>query len=340
MAPINEDLPGATPSTRARSAGPRGEVPRWLVIGGSTAALTLLVALLRFAIDLLGLVFLLVLVGFSLRALSDWLADGDSVSGWSVTAVVLSVFGTFAIGLWLFDGRDMARSTVIERRLPVVLTRAIDWAESHGWGRRVLLPGGPIDRMARREGAGPSAAQVTAPASPGAPDSRSAATETLAAGKTPQGQGSQAGTTRTAPRRRERIRMRGVEAEASERAEGSGTASPASPENDSGAQAPLVRTAIHLESTQPAARVGTSVRLVATVSADAAARPPTGMVVFRSGDEVLGSARLALQDGAATASLVVLRLQVGSHAVTAEYLGQDGFDGSRSPVLTQLVTRN
>jgi hypothetical protein len=315
-------------------------VPRWLVIGGSTAALTLLVALLRFAIDLLGLVFLLVLVGFSLRALSDWLADSDSVSGWSVTAVVLSVFGTFAIGLWLFDGRDMARSTAIERRLPVVLTRAIDWAESHGWGRRVLLPGGPIDRMARRETAGPAPAQITAPANPAASNSRSAAPEKLAAGKTTQGKGPQVSTTRTAQRRRERIRMRGAEAEAAQRAEGSETASPASPGSGRAVPAPLVRTAINLESTQPAARVGTSVRFVATVSADDAARPPTGMVVFRSGDEVLGSARLALQDGAAIASLVVLRLPVGSHAVTAEYLGQDGFEGSRSPVLTQHVTRN
>ena len=304
-------------------------MPRWLVVGGATAALTLLLALLRFAIDLLGVVFLLVLAGFSLRALSDWLADGDSVSGWSVVAVVLSVFGTFAVGLWLFDGRDAARSSVIERRLPVVLTRAIDWAEGQGWGRRVLLPGGPIDRMAQRETASAGPAQVggstTAQASGGGRPA-SAATRPGPAADAPQPRVKTA-----APRRRERIRVRAPEAEGAVNA---GPAQATSP----GAAQPLTQTATHLASTQPSARVGTSVRLVATVSATGAARPK-GMVVFRNGDEVLGSALLRPQDGEAIASLVVLRLPVGAHLVSAEYLGQDGFDGSRSAVLTQVVTR-
>jgi hypothetical protein len=308
--------------------GPRGEVPRWLVIGGATAALTLLLALLRFAIDLLGVVFLLVLVGFSLRALSDWLADGDSVSGWSIIAVVLSVCGTFAVGLWLFDGRDAARRSVIERRLPVVLTRAIDWAEGQGWGRRILLPGGPIDRMARRETAGAGPAQVggSPPAQAAEPRPAAAASRPAPAADAPQPRAKTA-----APRRRDRIRVRSAEAE------GAVNAGPAQATSLGTAQ-PLTKTATHLASTQPSARVGTSVRLVATVSGTAAA-PPTGMVVFRNGDEVLGSARLALQDGEASASLVVLRLPVGAHLVSAEYLGQDGFEDSRSAVLAQVVTR-
>ena len=56
------------------------EVPRWLAVLGLTAALTLLVALLRYAIDLLGVVFLIIFVGFSIRTISDWLTEGESVS--------------------------------------------------------------------------------------------------------------------------------------------------------------------------------------------------------------------------------------------------------------------
>ena len=330
MARSNEQSSAAPAvTTQGRSGEPRGEVPRWLVIGGATAALTLLLALLRFAIDLLGVVFLLVLAGFSLRALSDWLADGDSVSGWSILAVLLSVFGTFAVGLWLFDGRAAARSSVIERRLPVVLTRAIDWAEAQGWGRRVLLPGGPIDRMARREAASPAPAQAGETATAHASGARPGATAPRAgeAATAPQLRVKTA-----APRRRERIRVRSAEAEAamSAGAEHAPSLRPAQP---------LTQTATELTSTQPSARVGTSVRLVATVSAATAAAPPKGTVVFRTGDEVLGSAMLGVQDGEAMASLIVLRLAVGTHLVSAEYLGQDGFDGSRSAVLTQVVTR-
>jgi hypothetical protein len=338
MARSDEQSPARSAGTYGgRAQDARGDASRWLLVGGVTAALILFLALLRFAIDLLGVVFLLVLVGFSLRALSDWLADGDSISGWSITAVILSVFATFAIGLWLFDGRDLARSSVIERRLPVVLTRAIDWAEERGWGRRVLLPGGPIDRMARRETAGPAPAHAAAPT--GSPEAGPAAAppSSSVSANQPSGPARPA-----AARRRERIRLRPPEAEAAEGPAGGDTMGV----DDAGtssrlrsAASPLVQTQTRLTTTQPSARVGTSVRLTATVTAITQGEPPTGVVVFRNGDEVLGSARLELEHGEAAASLVVLRLAVGTHTITAEYVGQDPFDGSRSALLRQAVTR-
>ena len=133
-----------------RSARTGDALPRWLFIAGVTAGVALALVLLRFAIDLLGLVLLLVLVGFSIRALSDWLSDDDSVSGWSLLAVGLSLAGTIFVGLWLFDVKQIDATGAIQRRLPSVLTRSIDWAERRGWGQRILLPAG--EREARAKG--------------------------------------------------------------------------------------------------------------------------------------------------------------------------------------------
>ena len=93
------------------------DVPRWLVVLGMAAACTLLVALLRYAIDLLGVVFLIILVGFSIRAVSDWLTEGESVSAWALAAVFAGLFGTAMVGFWLFGSRDVTTGA-LERGLP------------------------------------------------------------------------------------------------------------------------------------------------------------------------------------------------------------------------------
>ena len=106
------------------------DVPRWLVILGLVAGLTLLVALLRYAVDLLGVVFVIILVGFAIRALSDWLTEGESVSGWAMSALSLGLMGTVLVGLWLFNSRDLA-SEPCRSACPGRFS-----ARCRGWSRR------------------------------------------------------------------------------------------------------------------------------------------------------------------------------------------------------------
>src|SRR5262245_6870280 len=113
------------------------EVPRWLVILGLTAALTLFVALLRYAIDLLGVVFLIIFVGFSIRTISDWLTEGESVSPLALCAVVSGLAGTAFVVMWLFSSNPALDG--LESRLPAPVVASINWLESRGWGHRVLV---------------------------------------------------------------------------------------------------------------------------------------------------------------------------------------------------------
>ena len=103
------------------------EVPRWLVVLALTAALTLLIALLRFAIDLLGVVFLIIFVGFSIRTLSDWLTEGESVSMWALAAVGSGLGGTTLVVMWLFGANSIDG---IESRFRPPWSR-----RSTGWNR-------------------------------------------------------------------------------------------------------------------------------------------------------------------------------------------------------------
>ena len=108
------------------------DVPRWLVDPRAwSPGLTLLVALLRYAIDLLGVVFVIILVGFAIRALSDWLTEGESVSGWAMSALSLGLMGTVLVGLWLFNSRDLAVRDPADAP-----ARARSSARCRGWSRR------------------------------------------------------------------------------------------------------------------------------------------------------------------------------------------------------------
>ena len=138
------------------------DVPRWLVVLGIAAACTLLVALLRYAIDLLGVVFLIILVGFYIRAFSDWLTEGESVSAWALVAVLAGLFGTVLVGLWLFGSRDMTTGA-LERGLPTPVLAVSDWFEAHGWGQRVLLGGGGSPTAPSRPGTSAVPSSASAP---------------------------------------------------------------------------------------------------------------------------------------------------------------------------------
>src|SRR6185295_211492 len=80
---------------------PSDDLPPWAFILVVVVSLTLFLALLRYAIDLLGVVFLIILVGFSIRTAGDWLTENESVSAWAVTAVSTGLIGTMLVGLWV-----------------------------------------------------------------------------------------------------------------------------------------------------------------------------------------------------------------------------------------------
>ena len=126
-------------------------------------------ALLRYAIDLLGVVFVIILVGFAIRALSDWLTEGESVSGWAMSALSLGLMGTVLVGLWLFNSRDIA-SEALQNRLPGPIQRTVSWLEAQGWGQRVLLPG--ASASGALAGGGPAESGGGAGAPPPPPPTR------------------------------------------------------------------------------------------------------------------------------------------------------------------------
>src|SRR5213594_123262 len=93
-------------------------------------------------------------------------------------------------------------------------------------------------------------------------------------------------------------------------------------------------TSTSLTSTPNPSTTGQAVTLTATVSAVAPATGvPTGIITFRYGATVLGTATLV--NG--SASLSISTLAAGSHPLTAVYSGSPSFLGSTSPVVTQAV---
>jgi hypothetical protein len=326
------------------------DVPRWLVVLGMVAACTLLVALLRYAIDLLGVVFLIILVGFSIRAVSDWLTEGESVSAWALAAVFAGLFGTVLVGFWLFGSRDMTTGA-LERGLPPRVLAVADWFEAHGWGQRVLLGGGggPTAPSTPRTSAAPLSASAPSgggvspraePQSPLARASRAFGAESSSRGRKPASQagGGEAEAATTSPS--------GSSVRRSPAPSGGATptqdaASPA-PVSDPVAQ-PLVEaastaTSTMLVSSHAASAVGTSVRFTATVTADGSG-VPTGVVIFFDGDRVIGTAGVRGPGPSVTAVLATLDLAIGDHEIAAEFHGSHGFLGSRSQAISQTITR-
>lgn len=297
------------------------DVPRWLVVLGAAAALTLLVALLRYAIDLLGVVFVIILVGFALRALSDWLTEGESVSGWAVSALSVGLMGTALVGVWLFNSSDLT-GPALGQHLPGPVQRTVLWLEEHGWGQRVLLPatggGGGLGIRAgsapgvseQGEGSGPAPvamAPMTPPVLPApAPSAPAPRASRPGAPRTPAGA-----------------------AEAAEHR-------PAEPAIRSEPAAPVARAATQVTLAVPSTSVvGRAVRLLADVRATGADSAPTGDVEFFAGQTSIG--RAPLRRG--TALLVTLRLQIGTHVLTAAYHGDETHLPSRSAGVAHAVTR-
>jgi hypothetical protein len=304
--------------------GPSGNA-RWFIVVGGGVGLVLLAALLRFAIDVLGVVFLLLFVGLAIRAASEWLSDGESASGWVLSALGLSLLGTALEGVWLVGSRPTGNDEGWQSQLPAPVRSAIVWGEERGWGQRALAS----DAAPAARAATPAVAAIQTPSTTAAPDA--APSPPASAGVAPTTHGAEVSAS-----------VRGDEADAAPRSHRSPSdAAPTGSESvaptPTGEPAPPAATTIRLISSQGAAPVGTSLRLVARIAAQPAAEVrPTGTAVFRRGDDVLGSAPVG-SDGAAFLS--VLDLPVGTYDITAGYLGDGHCLPSRSDALVQQIVR-
>jgi hypothetical protein len=307
------------------------EVPRWLAVLGLTAALTLLVALLRYAIDLLGVVFLIILVGFSIRTISDWLTEGESVSAWALGAVVSGLAGTAFVVVWLF-GSNPALDR-IESRLPGPVLTSVNWLESHGWGQRVLLtdrPGGMRTGPQLARGGSTGAAGAPPPSSPGRgielPSLGSSERKKRPAAKDDVGVAEASEIEGRSSRQEPRSRTRGL-------------ASGAAAEQDV-PPAENVQTFTAVITSRPTMAVGTSVKLTAVVTTATGSKAPSGVVVFQRDGVVLGTATLHHGPDGSTATLSTTSLPVGDHNIIARYPGVSGFSSSESEPIRQIVVRN
>jgi hypothetical protein len=296
MVPSGASWPPSEEPSRASSDSP---IPAWLLVVVFVAALTLLVTLLRYAIDLLVIVSVVWLVGWSVRAVLDRLR-GDTDGVWAFGAVAVSLAGAaLVLDALTADPVLMPR---IERHVPQAVTRTLERMESHGWARRAWAPS-RASGMASSTPAAPRPASLNpdAPPSGAAQETRVATSGASPASDRPRGDG------RT-----------GLHAEAASPRQGDGT----------------VTTFTTLESAQTTSRTGTPVQLTATVGTRSG-EWPAGRVVFRRGTVVLGS-RTA-EDGRAV--LHVSNLPPGTHEITAEFVGNRPFSRSYSPKIVQLITR-
>jgi hypothetical protein len=91
-------------------------------------------------------------------------------------------------------------------------------------------------------------------------------------------------------------------------------------------------TATTLTSTPNPCSFGKAVTFTAIVAASGNALP-TGTVVLWDGESAIGSAKLS----GGIATFIKSKLALGTHSITARYLGDATFDRSRSPVLNQVV---
>jgi len=269
---------------------------RWSLVPSLVLPGAALVALLRYAIDLLVPFSLLLLIPHSVRdTLADWLAgeryEDEPDPVWAVAVVSVSLFGTAAGGLWLLSTSPWAVDAGLRGWIPAPLVDLTHVAEQHGWGQRVLLPGAP-----RQHPPG---------IVPGPPqgDPVQAGTNSV---RTPDG----APSSRQIPQ------------------ESAGTASPAEPAPSPAAPAPGTMTTLTTSATRVRAGSDALHLIAAVTSSD---RGVSGSVTFWDGSSPLGTAGL---DASGRAELSVTALSPGNHLLTARYGGHGDYAASRSlPIL-------
>jgi hypothetical protein len=298
--------PGGTGSP---DAGAARKSFRWLVAVGVALLVGLFVLLVRYAIDILALLSILILINRWTRdMLADWAAgerfEDEPDPVWALGAVGMGVFGTLLTLLWLAGTTHWAGQSRFSHLVPPAFTRVAVLAEEYGWGQRVVLPGGPTRR-------------TTVPISPRAAASSARPLES--------DRSESMGSTQTAV-----ASSGGGRQTASGTA---GTAEAATPRVRTGRPgAKLTATSTTLASSHSPARVSTRVRFTARVTA--ARLNPRGTVVFRCGSTTLGTVSVN-RDG--TAALNVSDLAVGSNIITAEFTGNAAFGPSRSLPVIQTI---
>jgi hypothetical protein len=97
---------------------------------------------------------------------------------------------------------------------------------------------------------------------------------------------------------------------------------------------PPVSTTTRLASSVNPAPAGNPVTFTATVTASTGPAAPDGLVAFTDGTALLGVVTL---DSTGQAVLTPSTLAVGLHAISAYYIGVEGFDGSQAAELFELV---
>ncbi|MHB8329368.1 MAG: Ig-like domain-containing protein [Acidimicrobiales bacterium] len=97
-------------------------------------------------------------------------------------------------------------------------------------------------------------------------------------------------------------------------------------------------TTTALSASRSTALYGQAVTFTATISTTTGTSSyPSGTVVFTDGTTVLGSS--AVPSGSGTATFTTDALPLGSQSITASYGGDQGFEASTSPSVTEVVTR-
>jgi hypothetical protein len=287
--------PTPAPLQRSRLHVPWSLVPS-IVLPGAVV-----LALLRYAVDLLVPFSLVLLIPHSIRdTLADWLA-GERYAGepdpvWAVAVVSIGLFGTAAGVLWLLSTSQWAVGAGLQAWIPTQVVDLTHDAEQSGWGQRVLLSGGP-----RR--LGPSVVQGPPEADP------------------VQARTSSPAARDRSPNRRE------VPAE-TEGTAGSVAAPATSP------TAPTTPTTTTLTTSAGRIRADSdTLRLTARVTAGD--RSVTGSVTLWDGASMLGSAAL---DNTGRAELSVTGLSPGHHRLTARYAGDPGHGASGSRPISIVVS--
>jgi len=129
--------------------------------------------------------------------------------------------------------------------------------------------------------------------------------------------------------------------EASYSGDGNFVASSAALDEGNGQTVDQAATSMSLNSTPNPAAFGQTVSFTATVTAQAPATgTPTGVVDFFDGQELLGAASLATGDaGTASASFAWSSLGSGTHAISAQYVGNFNFAGASASVSQVIGTQ-
>jgi hypothetical protein len=142
----------------------RRRPPKVVMIALTFVAVCLSVILLKYAVDVLLILLVLIAIGVVLHVVGIRLAESDILSpAW----FLIIVLGCALVAYTLLVPAQS--SAALAKHTPKWVTSALEWSESRGWGQRVLIgPAGGADRSPST-----SEAPSATPSGPGASAPRS-----------------------------------------------------------------------------------------------------------------------------------------------------------------------